>query len=56
MINTLLGCYAIFSLRNILGIDYKQYLGNQSDDSLYQARINRLIPNVILKIEQKFLC
>ncbi|MBJ9985700.1 TonB-dependent receptor [Acinetobacter sp. S40] len=45
---------ATLSLKNILGTDYKEYLRNQSDGSLYQARINESIPNILLSIEKKF--
>lgn len=53
MINTLLGCYLQLKKYSRHRL-YKQYLGNPPDGSLYQARISGLIPNVILKIEQKF--
>ncbi|MCJ8160443.1 TonB-dependent receptor plug domain-containing protein [Acinetobacter zhairhuonensis] len=42
------------SARNLLSTDYKERLNNQSDDSLYQARISQAIPSLLLNIEKKF--
>lgn len=42
------------SARNLLSTDYKERLNNQSDGSLYQARISQAIPSLLLNIEKKF--
>ncbi len=43
-----------FSARNILGTKYKEYLNNQEDGSLYQARLTKSIPSFLLTLEKKF--
>lgn len=42
------------SARNLLSTDYKERLNDQSDGSLYQARISQAIPSLLLNIEKKF--
>ena len=42
------------SARNLLSTDYKERLNNQSDGSLYQARISQAIPSLLLNVEKKF--
>ncbi len=48
------GWATTLSARNILSTDYKERLNNQTDGSLYQARINEAIPSVLLSLEKKF--
>lgn len=42
------------SARNILSTDYKERLNNQSDGSLYEARVNDAIPSFLFSVEKKF--
>ena len=42
------------SARNLLSTDYKERLNNQSDGSLYQARISQAIPSLLWNVEKKF--
>lgn len=48
------GWAATLSARNILSTDYKERLNNQSDGSLYEARINDAIPSFLFTVEKKF--
>lgn len=48
------GWAASLNLSNILSTNYKERLTNQSDGSLYQARINEGIPSFQFTLEKKF--
>ncbi len=48
------GWATTFSARNILSTDYKERLNNQSDGSLYEARVNDAIPSFLFTVEKKF--
>ncbi|CAB1212356.1 TonB-dependent receptor plug domain-containing protein [Acinetobacter bouvetii] len=48
------GWAASLNARNIFSTDYKERLNNQSDGSLYEARVNQAIPSVLISVEKKF--
>ena len=48
------GWASTLNVRNLLSTDYKERLTNQSNGSLYEARINQAIPSVLISLEKKF--